>query len=342
MMDAISLRKKINENAELSWKEFKTTKIICDFLSKHNVKFKKLPKTGVVAYSGKGKAILLRAELDALPFGKEVRHACGHDVHASALASALPSIRRKVVGVFQPSEEDYPSGARHVMDSLKGEFEFGVAVHVDPSLPLGKVGIRGGYVMGSVDLLRFNVKGKSAHTAFPDEGKDAILAAADIVRDVGRAFPSRKCSVVISVVNGGDKDNIVCDNVKMVGTARALDESLRFRIKERIGGICRKVEQKQDVKVEFEFVEGYPSLYNDPKLAQKLRKVLRTEFGRENVVLGKSCLANEDFAFFGEKMPICLIRVGCGGVGLHNKEFYAPDEAVEICRRVFVAASLPL
>ncbi len=335
-MNSTELRNKLNENAECSWHEFKTTEIICDFFTQNNIKFERLPKNGLIVRKGVPN-VLLRAELDGLSFGAEVKHACGHDVHMAALASVLVSADN-VIGVFQPSEEDYPSGAKYVLDFI-GRFNAGISLHVDPSIPIGKIGIRAGYVMGSVDLIKFKVTGKSAHTATPYEGKDAILASAEIIQKTHQAFIGKNCSVVISLINGGVKDNIVCEDVRMTGTSRALDEKLRFQIKDEIEKICLKIETEFQVKINFEFIIGYPSLYNSPELAVKLRKSLEREF---EVIENNPRLGNDDFAFFESNGPICMIRIGCGTGRLHSKEFYPSDEVVEICKKVFIACAIHL
>ncbi len=338
-MGLSELRKLLNDNAELSWKEFKTTDILCNFFESKGIGCRKLSKTGLIVKKGLGKRLLFRAELDALPFDKEVLHACGHDVHAGALAYALVECKEPIIGIFQPSEEDYPSGAKYVLDELDEDYSAAIAVHVDPSLPIGKVGVRAGCVMGSVDLIRIKVRGKAAHTATPNEGKDAIVASADIICRINEAFQSDNCSVVISKIKGGEKDNIVCDKVELVGTSRALDEGLRFKIKDKISEICSDISDKQRIKVDFEFVEGYPSLHNNSGLAKRVWEVLEEELGVGNVVENDVRLSNDDFAFFGEKAPICLIRVGCGEGRLHSKDFYPNGEVVEICRKVFVTCS---
>ena len=336
-MKLVELRNKLNRNAEKSWNEIKSTEIIKSYLNRKGITFKKLPKTGLIAYKNQGKPILLRAELDALPFGDEIKHACGHDVHATALAAALLEINKPVIGVFQPSEEDYPSGAKYVLDYIDN-FKFAVAVHVDPDLAIGKIGLNSGYVMGSVDLIKFKLKGQTAHTATPDEGKDAILAAADLIKSISE-LDLPKSSVVISIINGGVKDNIVCDNVDLVGTLRTLDEQMRFEIKDKLKSICEEVKIQHDIKINFEFVGGYPALYNNPDLVEKIRVGLQEKFGKQNIVKSQPRLGNDDFAYFNEKGPICLIRVGCGFGKLHTKDFHPPDNIIEICKKVFVTCA---
>lgn len=337
--EAIRLRHKLNKNAEPSWQEFKSTKIIKDFLEKNNIDYTSLPTTGLIVSKGdKNKPrVLLRSDLDALNFGDKCIHACGHDLHSAALACALKEID-DVIAIFQPSEEDYPSGAIQALDYLP-DFKFAVAVHVDPTLPFGAISIREGFAMGSIDVFEIRIKGKSAHSAFPTEGKDAIAAAAEVILEFEK-FRSEKIAVVISIVNGGTKENLLCDEVILKGTLRTLDNKLKKKFLDSANQICKIITKKRELEIEFNILPGgYPPLYNDPEIANLLRERLKAEFGEDKIIRGPRRLSNDDFGFYSKKGPICQIRLGTGGGALHVRDFYPDDKLVEVCKRIYLLAA---
>lgn len=319
------IRQLLHDNAELSWKEARTQEIICGFLEDLKIPYKKVAGTGIVCGEG---PILLRAEMDALPTKEGPKHICGHDVH---MAIILKYLERNGIGnvtcVFQPSEEDYPSGAQAILDSGKvNHCEIALAFHVCPELEIGKIGIIPGPAYGSVELVKMTIHGCSAHTAQPEKGVDAIRISAGVMQEIFSSVSGIKDAIIVfSKISGGIKDNIVAGHVEIIGTARALSEESRQKVRAAVFG-SRQLVESAGGKLDIYYPEGYPILENDKELCKSI-----SEFIPDIATRGRQSLANEDFAYFGNKMKICLMQLGVGGkYPLHNENFNPPDKAIAI------------
>jgi len=253
----IAVRHHLHANPELSYQEFETSKFVQQKLNEFGIPFEIKATTGVVGLiNGKNpgkKIIALRADMDALPIKEEndveykskregIMHACGHDVHTSCLLGAakiLHEVKNEWEGtiklIFQPGEEKNPGGAsimikEGVLENPKPGAIFGL--HVNPQLETGKLSFRSGQVMASADELYFTIKGRGGHAASPQTTIDPILIASHLIVGLQQVIsrnrnPFDPSVLSITSINGGTTTNVIPDEVKLMGTFRAMDEEWR-------------------------------------------------------------------------------------------------------------------
>lgn len=253
----IDVRRHLHAHPELSYQEFETSQFIQQKLKSWNIPFEIKAETGVIGLiKGKNpesRIIALRADIDALPIQEEndvpyksenpgVMHACGHDVHTSCLLGAakiLNELKEEWEGtvklIFQPGEERNPGGAsllikEGVLENPAPQAIFGL--HVHPTLECGKLGFNEGKVMASADELYFTIKGKGGHAASPQLGIDPIVIASHLVIALQQVISRRKdpqspSVLSITAINGGSTTNVIPNEVKLMGTFRAMDEKWR-------------------------------------------------------------------------------------------------------------------
>lgn len=330
--------------------------------------------TGIVATlepDRPGPCLALRADLDALPMTEEtglpyastrpgVAHACGHDGHTACLVGAawvLAELRDALPGpvrfIFQPAEEGGGGGRvmceAGVLDHPRVSAAF--ALHGWPSLPVGTLGVRSGPAMAATDALDITVAGVGTHAASPQLGIDPIVAAAHVVTAlqtvVSRRLPPYEPAIVtIGRIEGGSARNVIPDRVTLSGTLRTMTSAARATAKDAIRQIAGQTAAAHGATAEVVFTEGYPVLVNDTGLAEYLRSVARSELGDDVVREVPLSLGGEDFAYFGERVPAVMWRLGVGGsatdplIPLHSSRFDFADAAIPIGVRLHCAAVL--
>ncbi|BFK75729.1 MULTISPECIES: M20 family metallopeptidase [Acidaminococcus] len=328
-----------------------------------------------VAATLKGKSegplIALRADMDALsvreetglPFASQnegVMHACGHDVHmAILLETVLRLLQRRddlfgsVRILFQPSEELSPTGGARLM--MKDGFLDGVSgvfgLHVWPSYPVGRIGIKGGPLMAASDRFRVTIKGRTAHAGHPHEGVDAILAAADFLQEVShivsrRVSPLDTATINVGTISGGSRYNVVPGSCILEGTIRTLNETTRDHIPQWLEGILKGLEQSAGITYEFNYFRGYPVLMNWPKPAELVRQTAQETLGEEAVMAHvEPDLTAEDFGFYLQKVPGAFLWLGCStpgtpAAGLHNARCCPDEKALEVGSRLMAGVAI--
>ena len=344
--EAISLRRYLHQNPELSEKEFKTMELICSKLQKLNIPYRKnVAGTGIVGLiegGFPGKTVGIRADMDALPIEemntdlsycshiKGVMHACGHDAHTAVLwgiAAALSRIRHTLHGniklIFQPAEETIGGAERMIAEGCleNPHVDYMLGLHVEPDIPAGKIGLKYGKMYAASDMLTLKIYGRSCHGAHPDEGVDAILIAAQIINHV-QSFVSRNVSPVDSAVcsfgtiHGGNVRNQIADYVELTGIIRTLDPDTRLFARDRIKTICEQTAQMLGGKAELIIEPSYSPLINTDSVVDLVRETAESLIGSENIVMRKDpSLGVEDFAYFAAARPACFIHLGCGIAG---------------------------
>jgi len=278
--DFIEVRHHLHANPELSYQEFETSKFVQSRLKELGIPFEVKATTGVVGLikgrlrqgsggQGKERCIALRADMDALPIKEEndipykskndgVMHACGHDVHTTCLLGAakiLTELRDEWEGtvklIFQPGEEKNPGGASLMIKD--GVLENPVpqailALHVNTILEVGELSFRSGKVMASADELYITVKGKGGHAASPHLIIDPILIGSHLIIALQQLIsrnnnPFNPSVLSISSFNGGNTTNVIPNEVKMMGTFRAMDETWRFKAHDLIRKLTTQLVQ---------------------------------------------------------------------------------------------------
>ena len=302
---------------------------------------------GVLRGGKKGRVVGLRADMDALPVteqvdlpfkstvrttynGQEVgvMHACGHDAHVAILlgvAEVLASIRNEIPGtvvfLFQPAEEGAPAGEEGgaalmvkegALENPKVDAVFGL--HVSSRYPVGQIAFKPGAELAAVDSFRIKVHGKQTHGAYPWLGIDPIVVAAQIVLAL-QTIPSRQLDVslapaivTVGAIHGGVRNNIIPDDVEMIGTIRSLDETMRSDIHARIKRTAEEIAISGGAKADVTIDRGYPVTYNDPALTEKMSPTLRRMTA--DIFTMNATLGAEDFSFYQQKAPGLFFFLG--------------------------------
>jgi amidohydrolase len=323
-----------------------------------------------------GKVVALRADMDALPvaeqvdlpFASKVRttfngqdvgvmHACGHDAHVAILlgvAEVLAGMRQELSGtvkfVFQPAEEGAPEGEEGgaalmvkegVLADPKVDAIFGL--HVSSRFAVGEIAYRPEGMMAAVDSFKIKVLGKQTHGAYPWLGVDPIVVASQIVLGL-QTIPSRQLDsttapsiVTVGAIHGGVRNNIIPDQVEMIGTIRSLDARMRDEIHTRIRRTAESIATSAGARAEVTITTGYPITYNDPKLTERSVPSLKRLAGAKVMVVNP-VLGAEDFSFFQQKVPGLFYWLGTRPANQtpeeapsnHSPLFYIDESGLEL------------
>jgi amidohydrolase len=360
---AIELRERLHESPEPSHGEHVTARLVEEALKAGSVG--SVARTGLLARVGPpGKAVVVRAELDALPIEEETgapfaatngfMHACGHDVHMASLTalfraagSAAGPLPRPLIALLQPSEEAYPSGADLVVREDVLESRAVVAAHVHPDVPWGSVSAEAGPVNASSDNLRIVVEGSGGHGAYPHRAHDPIVALSHTIVAL-QSLVSRRLdpmhAAVFSVgwLRAGSAENVIPRVAEACGTLRALDPEDREPLRGMAREIVAYTARAHGCVSRVEVTEGEPATVNDPALAEAARSLL-PEAGFELAPAMRSC-GSDDFGFYGLTSPTLMLFVGLEGapgapnVPLHHPRFLPTREAVEAVARAQAVA----
>lgn len=351
--EAIELRHKLHSEPNLSGSEGPTLELVLKSMPglEH---VRRVAETGaVLRIGGSGRAIAIRAELDALPALEDsglawasrrpgVMHACGHDVHlaaAVALAKAVHATPGAVplVLVLQPREETYPSGAKDICQSgilADEEVLATVAAHVQPQLPGGTVACTPGPVNASSDEFTINIRGRGGHAAYPHITADPVVALAHVVialqNIVSRNVdPMDSAVVTIATLQAGTAANVIPGTAAARGTVRAMATPVREEVLRRLAETVRLVAAAHGCAGEVSITEGEPVLENDPEIVKATVPVLR--FLELEVDGNLRSAGSDDFSYFSEVMPSLMMFVGTNGVGerLHATTFVPGDDHVQ-------------
>jgi amidohydrolase len=367
---AIELRHRLHAQPELAHMEQETAASVTAELP---VPAQRVAGTGLLARIGaevSDSTIAVRAELDGLPIEEQtgvefsaragVMHACGHDVHMAALVAlsraahelgaALPA---RLLAVFQPSEEAYPSGAEQLAVELAAISPAAiVAAHVHPELQWGSVALDAGVVNASCDAVEITVAGAPTHGAYPHRGHDPILALANVVvtlhAEVGRRIdPVHAASLTVGVLDGGSAENMVPGRARARAALRAYRPDDRLVLRRMVEEVVTGIAAAHGCRGSVVLVPGEPALENDGQIVSRARELLAAA-GMSAAAEWRSC-GSDDFAFYGTIAPLAMAFVGLDGAEgftarpLHHPELLAPDEAVGALARtqavLYVAAA---
>jgi amidohydrolase len=364
--DLIAFRRDLHTHPELAWEEKRTTHLVAERLEAHGLAVQLLPGTGLLAETGPtpgepGRLVGLRADLDALPLDDVtsvpwrsqvagVCHACGHDVHTTALLGAglalhdlheqgrLPG---RVRLIFQPAEEVMPGGAHDVIAAggLTGVARV-FALHCDPTLDVGTVGLREGPITAASDSVHVRLTGRGGHTSRPHLTDDLTFALGKLITDVPAALsrlvdPRAAVSVVWGVVRAGVARNVIPALGELAGTVRMLDVQAWDVAQETVTRLIHEIVAPYGVRAEVEYVRGVPPVVNEAGSAELLERAATTVLGPDGVRPAEQSMGGEDFAWFLEDVPGALLRLGTrapGGVtyDLHQGDLLVDDACVPV------------
>lgn len=360
----VQARRHLHAYPELSFQENETAEYIKGQLNEIGIPWSPLAGTGIVALL-KGNlqsdnVIALRADIDALPIHEKnvveyasrnpgVMHACGHDFHTASLlgtAQILQSIRDSFGGhvklIFQPGEEVLPGGAsimikEGVLQNPKPQVIIGQ--HAMPRIESGKIGIRPGKHMASMDAVRMRVIGKGGHGAEPHKNIDPVVIAAHIIialqQVVSRiAQPGDPTVLSFGKVIADGAVNVIPDEVYLEGTFRAMNELWRNEAHGRMKKMAEGVAASMGGTCEFTITKGYPFLINEEKLTQQIKAYAAEYLGAENVLEEDIWMAAEDFSYYSQAADACFYLCGVGNdskgttSSLHTPTFDIDENAL--------------
>ena len=335
-----------------------------------------------------GPTIALRADMDALPITEEVdlpfrstvkstyrgepvgvMHACGHDAHTAilmGLAEALVAVRTRLPGsvvlLFQPAEEGAPEGEEGgaalmlkegVFEKYKPEAAFGL--HVTPIMRTGQVGYRAGPMFAASDSFRIVVHGRGTHGARPWGGVDPIVISAQVI-DALQTIVSRQVDitanpavVTIGAIKGGSRNNVVPDEVEMIGTIRTFDAQQRADVFARVKRTVEGTAAANGATAVFEpEAQGTPVAVNDPALTREAVAALARVVGEANVRQVPLITGAEDFGFFAQRVPAFYFYLGItppqanlAQVAMnHTSRFYLDEAGLGIGARALAAVAI--
>jgi amidohydrolase/hippurate hydrolase len=361
-------RRSLHSHPEPAFKEYETAKAVMELLEKADIPTVPLTETGVLGVLkglGTGRESLpvtaLRADMDALPVTEKtgidyssktpgMMHACGHDGNTAALAGAaliLSRLRQKFSGtvkfIFQPGEESLQGAdtmiRQGVLDNPKVDRIF--ACHGWPALPTGKIGIFPGNYMAMAGKFSLCFSAPGAHGAYPHQGVDTVLAAAEAVQRIN-CIVSREVNAldqaVLSVctINGGQAFNVMPSQVVMSGTFRCLDDNVADRLKEALRRVAKGICQTNNCEFELEFQGLVPVLNNGDAGIKSVQQAAQAFLPPNTLeILQKPCMGSEDFAKYLSRVPEgAFIRVGVASEEcpeappLHSDRFNYDDDAL--------------
>jgi len=327
---------------------------------------------GVLVGGRPGPVVALRADMDGLPVKErvdlpwashekgefngetvDVMHACGHDLHvatllgvAEILAGMQEQLQGTIVFIFQPAEEGAPIGEQGgaelmimegALDNPPVDVIFGL--HVRSSLEVGKIRYKPASLMAAVNTFSIKVRGKQVHGSTPWDGIDPIVASAQIILGlqtiVSRQMDLTQDPVVITVgkIAGGVRQNIIPEEVTMLGTIRTFDPDMRKQVLEKIRRTTTTIAESMGATAEIFIDNGYPVTYNNVELTREMLPSLEEAVGgEENLIVGKAITGAEDFSFFAQKVPGLFFFLGGMKPGLSSSEappHHTPDFQVE-------------
>lgn len=373
--ELLELRRDFHRYPELGFEEFRTQKIVIEYLNQCGLEVSKMAKTGVVGLlrgENPGPTILLRGDMDALPMTEEadvpfkslndgVMHSCAHDGHVAMLlvaAKILSSNKSKLHGnvkfVFQPNEED--AGAKFMVEEgvlQNPTVDACAAIHLWTPIDIGQISVTEGAVMGAHENFKIVIKGKGGHSSMPHNAIDPVLIASQVIV-AAQAVTTKEISALkptvinFSMINGGTAPNIIPEEVEMQGTLRYLygggpdtAEQPRERLERVVAGIC----QTFNAGYEIEFIPCNFPVVNDAKMASFVKSMAAEVVGQENIVPYVT-MAGEDFSEFTVGIPSTLYFVGAGNKAKnahyphHHPKFKIDEDSLSIGVEMHVKTAL--
>ena len=360
--DLITIRRHLHQIPEVALEEVETHAFLMQVIGMMDQKFlkilepKELPTAILVRVQGSdpSRTIGYRTDIDGLPVDEKTglpyasqhpgkMHACGHDMHMTVALGVLDYFashqpKDNLVFFFQPAEESEAGGKRaYELGLFEGEWrpdEF-YGLHVNPKMQTGVIGCRMGTLFAGTTEVNIDVIGKGGHAAFPQDAKDAVVAASALVMQV-QTISSRSINPIESGVitlgkfEAGTIRNVIADHARLEGTIRGLTQVMIEKIKERVQEICEGIERSFEVEVRLGLNQGgYFPVENDPVLTKRFIRFMQEN---PDVVYEEvpPAMTGEDFGYLLHQFPGTMFWLGVdGGAQLHESSMSPKEGAIQ-------------
>lgn len=362
----VALRRALHRIPEPGFQEVKTQRLILDYISGLPAERLEVKtwRTGVlVRVKGRtgGRCIGYRTDMDGLPIEEDTSyafrsehpgfmHACGHDVHMSIALGILTSIVEQPVDddvllVFQPAEEG-PGGAKPMLESEEFRSwkpDIMLALHIAPEYPVGTIATRPGILFANTSELFIDLEGVGGHAAFPHRTNDTIVAAASLIMQLQTIVarnvdPLDSAVVTLGVIQGGTRQNIIAERVRLEGTIRTLSEASMPLVKARIESLLKGVEAGFGVTSAIDYGANYFQVYNHEAETAAFMQWVREEQPDVRLIECDAAMTGEDFGYFLKDIPGLMFWLGVDSpYGLHHAKIEPGEEAIGVAIRLMSA-----
>lgn len=356
--ELVRIRRRVHAHPELGRRESATSALILRTLDADGIKATLMPNgTGVIAEVGSGERVVgLRADIDALPISEStglpfastlpnVTHACGHDVHLTVLLGAARALSRagdlggRVRLIFQPAEEVFPGGSHDViaaggLDGLSRLF----ALHCDPRLEVGYVGLKSGAITSTSDQLELRISGQGGHTSRPHLTTDLIYALGAVITGLPalltrRLDPRASAVMVWGAVHAGEAANAIPRDGVLRGTLRLMDRRAWDAAESLVQELVAQLLAPTGAAFELDYFRGVPPVDNEVVSTDLMRTAAQRALGSDAAQPAEQSTGAEDFAVFLQQVPGSLARLGVWDgfspkVDLHSSNFIADERAI--------------
>jgi len=355
------IRRSLHRFPELAYREQQTAARIATELSRLGITCRTgIGTTGIIAEIGsrdqagiRQPAVALRADMDAIPLQEEtglpfasqnpgVMHACGHDGHMSMLLGAAALLQQaelpgRVVLLFQPAEESGNGAVKLIEAGALDGVDLIFAGHIDIHYPVGTFTVDPGLICSYTDPFTISVHGRGGHAAWPHEALDSVVVASNLVMSmqtlVSREIdPVHPAVVTVGRLSAGTVHNVIAERAEIDGTVRSAHPDARQRILAGLRRIIEGISAMSGAEVTLQMLEGLPAVINDEQAAHLARAASEEIVDPAHVISqGRPSLGGEDFAFYQQKVPGCLVRFGARRMektGLAHSSRFDFDEDV--------------
>ncbi|MGO1163167.1 M20 aminoacylase family protein [Brucella pseudogrignonensis] len=359
--ELIAFRRDLHENPELLYDVNRTAEKVAEALRAAGLDevVTGIGRTGVVGVihgqtNKSGRAIALRADMDALPILEETgaewsskvpgkMHACGHDGHTTMLLGAARELVKSrafdgtVIVIFQPAEEGGAGAKAMIDDGLFKRWPVNevYGMHNRPNLEVGNFTINSGPIMGSVDVLDITIDGVGGHAASPHHTIDPIPVTAALIQAIqtlsARTIDPLDSAVIsITTIHGGDAFNVIPQSIKLTGTVRTLREEVRNHIEEKLSRAVQGIADAFGAKATLDYQRNYPVTVNHEHETELAALAAEAVSGADRVTRDMpATLGGEDFAFMLNEVPGAMINIGNGpSANLHHPKYDFNDDVI--------------
>lgn len=370
--ELVDLRRDLHTHPELSWSETRTSDLVAARVEQAGWRVTRAHRSGVIADLGaEGPVVALRADMDALPVQDltddawrstvtGVAHACGHDVHTAALVGAALALAEadgrgllpgRVRLLFQPAEEVMPGGAVQLLDEgVLDEVDRIFALHCDPGVDVGQVGLRLGPLTSAADRVEVRLTGTGGHTSRPHLTGDLTFALAKVTTELPavlsrRMDPRAGVSVVWGSLHAGAAPNVIPDHGLVSGTVRILDAVAWADCEAIVRSAVADIVRPYGVEAAIDYQRGVPPVVNEPVSNRILARAVRSVLGEGAQVAAPQSLGGEDFGWFLERIPGAMMRLGTRTPGgatydLHQGNLRVDERSVGIGARLLAETAV--